>query len=170
MATPYRRVGRIQKPHGTKGEVVVVPDGGLSFVDIRGLQVWVVPPPLHATPYRVTDARSGPKGVVLTLEGIDEAAAAHELVGRWLLAASDDLPAAPEEAPDVLGYAVVDAARGNLGVITDVIVTGANDVFVVDEGPFGQVLLPVIADVVREIDHDARAVSVTLLDGLLDEE
>lgn len=170
MATPYRRVGRIQKPHGTKGEVVVVPDGGLSFVQFRDLLVWVVPPPLHATPYRVTDARSGPKGVVLTLEGVSEAAAAHGLVGRWLLASAEDLPPVPEEDPDILGYGVVDAIRGHLGVITDVIVTGANDVFVVDEGPFGQVLLPVIADVVRDVDHDARIVSVTLLDGLLDEE
>ncbi len=170
MATPYRRVGRIQKPHGTKGEVVVVPDGGLSHFDVRDVPVWVVPPPMHARPLRVLDARQGPKGMVLTLDGITDAAAAHGLVGRWLLAENDRLPAAQDEEPDVLGYDVRDATRGYLGVVTDVIVTGANDVFVVDDGPFGQVLLPVIADVVRDVDHDTRTVSVILLDGLLDEE
>jgi 16S rRNA processing protein RimM len=53
--------------------------------------------------------------------------------------------------------------------VTDVIVTGANDVWVV-EGRFGQVLVPDIDDVVGEIDEEAGTVSVTLLPGLIEDE
>ena len=59
---------------------------------------------------------------------------------------------------------VVDEARGVLGEIVEVIVTGANDVWVVD-GPFGEVLLPVIDDVVLDVDEEARTAQVRLLAG-----
>ncbi len=55
----------------------------------------------------------------------------------------------PEPTADVLGSRVTDERHGDLGEIVEVIETGANDVWVV-EGPLGQVLLPVIDDVVLE--------------------
>lgn len=170
MTAPYRRVGRIQKSHGTQGEVVVVIGDGLFFDDLIGLDVWVVPPPAILKPYRVIDARRGPKGAIVALDGVISAAGAHELVGRWLLAAMAALSEPEGAASDVLGFTVIDGRRGYLGVVTDVIITGANDVFVVDEGPFGQVLIPVIDQVVRVIDDATRSISVELLEGLIDEE
>lgn len=170
MTAPYRRAGRIQKSHGTHGEVVVAIDSGLSFAALTGLQVWVVPPVGRVRPFKVVEARPGPKGVIVALDGVDTAAAAHDLAGHWLLAHSDSLPISQGEVADVIGYSVTDAERGHLGTVTDVIITGANDVLVVDDGPFGQVLLPVIEQVVRDIDDDARLISVELLDGLIDEE
>ncbi|MHB8803650.1 MAG: ribosome maturation factor RimM [Coriobacteriia bacterium] len=170
MTVPYRRVGRIQKSHGTQGEVVVAIGDGLFFDDLVGVDVWIVPPLAVVKPYRVIDARRGPKGGIVALDGVVTAAVSHELVGRWLLAAAAALPEPQGAASDVLGFAVIEARRGYLGVVTDVIVTGANDVFVVDEGPFGQVLLPVIDQVVRDIDDVTRSISVELLEGLIDEE
>lgn len=142
---------------------------GLSFRDLIGLQVWVVPPPVRVRPYRVLDARRGPKGAIVTLEGCATAADARELAGRWLLAAEADLPEPAAAAHDVLGFAVTDGRRGYLGVVTDVIITGANDVLVVDDGPFGQVLVPVIEQVIDYVDENAETITVDLLEGLIDE-
>jgi 16S rRNA processing protein RimM len=47
-----------------------------------------------------------------------------------------------------------------------VIVTGANDVWVV-EGPFGEILIPVIADVVMGVSENDGVIVVRLLDGLM---
>ncbi|MDY0339769.1 MAG: ribosome maturation factor RimM [Coriobacteriia bacterium] len=170
MTAPYRRAGRIQKAHGTQGEVVVVTGDDLSFADLKGLKVWIVPPPARIRPYHVTEARQGPKGAIVSLGSMTTAAAAHEVVGRWLLTAGAALPAPSGSTSDLLGYAVTDARRGYLGVVTDVIITGANDVLVVDEGPFSQVLLPVIDEVVIDIDDAGRGIAVELLDGLIDED
>lgn len=170
MTVPYRRVGRIQKSHGTQGEVVVAVGDGLFLEDLIGIDVWIVPPLAAVKPYRVIDVRRGPKGAIVALDGVVAVATAHELVGRWILAATASLPEPASAPTDVLEYVVADAKRGYLGVVTDVIVTGANDVFVVDEGPYGQVLLPVIDQVIREIDDVARSITVELLDGLIDEE
>lgn len=170
MTAPYRRAGRIQKAHGTQGEVVVATGDGLSFSDLRGLEVWVVPPPPQVSPYRVIDARQGPKGAIVSLEGVTTVAGAHELAGRWLLASTDHLPSPPGALTDVMGYTVNDVQRGHLGVVTDIIITGANDVLVVDEGPFSQVLLPVIDQVIIDIDDTTRVMTVELLEGLIDED
>ena len=170
MTAPYRRAGRIIKSHGTHGEVVVGIDSGLSFHDLAGLHVWVVPPVERVRPFTIIEARQGPKGAIVTFEGVETAAEAHTLAGRWLLAHTESLPVPGPEATDIIGYAVSDLTRGRLGHVTDVIITGANDVLVVDDGPFGQVLLPVIEQVIREVDHDGRSIVVELLDGLIDEE
>ncbi len=53
-----------------------------------------------------------------------------------------------------------------LGQVIEVLETGANDVYVA-VGPFGEVLLPAITEVVREIDLAAGRMVIHLLPGLL---
>jgi 16S rRNA processing protein RimM len=48
----------------------------------------------------------------------------------------------------------------------EVILTGANDVWVVD-GPFGEILIPVIDDVVLGTEPEGETIVVRLLDGLM---
>lgn len=168
MPVPYRRLGRVLKAHGTDGEVSVAEATDLTVFVSSAEPVWIVPPPASgASAHTVTSVRTGPRGVLVRLSGIDSAADAHDLAGRWLLGAGVERPA--ESGIDVLvGMAVRDRARGDLGVVSDVIVTGANDVLVVDDGPFGQVLIPVIDQVMGKVDHSARVIEVVLLDGLID--
>jgi 16S rRNA processing protein RimM len=64
------------------------------------------------------------------------------------------------------GMTVRDEEHGLLGEVVETIITGANDVWVV-EGPLGQVLLPVIDDVVISIDEETGQIVVKALDGLL---
>ncbi|MDZ4181056.1 MAG: hypothetical protein U1E29_17785, partial [Coriobacteriia bacterium] len=88
-----------------------------------------------------------------------------------MTAAAADLPDLVAEEPfSPVGFRVKDRDRGLIGTVEEVIVTGANDVWIVEGGPFGQVLIPVIDDVVREIDAEAECIDVTLLDGLIEEE
>lgn len=72
----------------------------------------------------------------------------------------------------LIGLECVTPSGQKLGTITDVLQTGANDVYVVKPYPGvtkqREILLPVIEDVVLEIDLDGKRVVVELLDGLLD--
>jgi 16S rRNA processing protein RimM len=74
-----------------------------------------------------------------------------------------------DEADNEIGLRVIDVDRGDIGTVADVIVTGANDVWVLRNGPYGEVLIPVIDDVVLEIDEVEGTASVRLLPGLIDE-
>lgn len=171
MSAPYRRLGRIARAHGTQGEVSIATGEDLSLARLDGVEVWIVPPPaVGALPRTVTGVRPGPKGLLARISGVDSAADAHDLTGRWLLVDAEQLPEPEATGDDFIGMQVRDAVRGVLGSVTDVIVTGANDVLVVDGGPFGQVLVPVIDDVMVSVSDADSMIDVALLEGLIDED
>jgi 16S rRNA processing protein RimM len=166
-AEAFVEIGRVAKTHGLNGEVSVIVTGDLPFDRLTGIEVWVVPPPVVFRTSRIRGVRPGPKGPLFSLEGVDDISTADTLRGCILLARTEDVPEFEPEF-DPVGYSVIDGVRGLVGTVTDVIVTGANDVWVV-EGPFGEVLIPVIDDVVDEIDEDAMTARITLLPGLIEE-
>jgi 16S rRNA processing protein RimM len=169
---PFVGLGRVVKTHGLKGEVSVAMAEDLPFAFPEGIEVWFTPPPAGVRSGRVEAVREGSRGPLVKIAGIDHIDDAAALVGREIVAKATDLPEGFAETPeedDPIGLQVTDAERGFLGEVVEVIVTGANDVWVVD-GPLGEVLLPVIDDVVREVDWDAGTVAVTALPGLLPEE
>lgn len=171
MPAPYARLGRVTKPYGPSGELVVATGRPVQPASVTGIALWVVPPlESGAVSRTVLSCRSGQAGLVVRLEGIATREEAQHLAGRWLLARATDLPETLADADDWTGYAVRDADRGPIGTVREIIVTGANDVLVVEGGPFGQVLVPVISDVIRSVDDVGRTIDVRLLPGLIDED
>lgn len=163
-------LGRIVKTHGLAGEVSVATEG-LPLDRLVGVRVWFVPPPGIVREAVIEGVRPGPKGPLVRFSGIEGPDAAAALRGSTILARAADVPAdiVPPPAEDVDGYRVVDRIRGDIGEVADVIVTGANDVWVVRGGRFGEVLVPVIEQCVLAVDHDARLIEVSLLPGLIEE-
>lgn len=163
-------LGRVVRTHGLAGEVAVAPAADLPFLLPAGLTVRFVPPPVGVGAARIQGVRRGPKGPLVKVSGVDDISAAERLVGTTMVTAAEDYPFSPAATEfDPVGVAVTDEERGELGVIVEVIVTGANDVWVVQGGRFGEVLVPVIAAVVLEVDEEARAARVRLLPGLIEE-
>lgn len=164
----FTPVGRIVKTHGLNGEVSFLPFSDAPLDLLCGLDIWVVPPSPSVRTSRFESWRPGPKGPIVKLGGIDSIDIARTVTGRELLVRADSLPESwvqePEE--DFIGMRVSDEIHGDLGEIEDVIETGANDVWVVSGG-YGEVLIPVIDDVVLDVDHEAGSVAVRLLPGLL---
>lgn len=105
--------------------------------------------------------------MLVSLSGVDDLNAAECLVGRTLLARWDDLPDGFElhDADALVGREVHDARLGDLGHVTEVMRGPANDVWVV-EGPHGEVLLPVIDEVVSSVPP-AGAIQVSAPQGLI---
>lgn len=169
---PFTAIARVVKTHGVAGELSCTPlEGPLEELPLA-LQVWFVPPPGAPLSALLEGVRPGPKGTIVKFSGIDSVESARDVRATLLLARSEDLP--PDwlepEAADPIGLAVTDAERGLLGTVADVIVTGANDVWVVDGDAYGQVLIPVIDDVILSIDEIERTARVRLLPGLIDED
>jgi len=166
---PFVTIGRIIKTHGTHGEVSFAPTDGLPVSLLEGLDVWVVPPTTALSATRIESVRPGPKGPLVHLADVASIDDAAMLRGRQLTARASDLPPAlTEPAFDPIGWRVVDESGTDLGHVVETIVTGANDVWVVEEGPFGQFCLPVIDDVILELDDQRKTATVHLLPGLVE--
>jgi 16S rRNA processing protein RimM len=104
------------------------------------------------------------------LEGIGDADAAETLRGGAVMIAAADLPPLGEGQFyyfQLVGAEVMLTDGRRLGTIEDIMSTGAHDVWVVRDGA-REVLVPVIADVVKAMDLGARRVTIEAVPGLLD--
>ena len=125
----------------------------------------------EAQEYRISDLAPLGRGTIrLMLEGITDANLAELLRGKNVFADEADLPAPAENEfyfRDVIGCEVVLLDGRRIGIVEDIIATGANDVFVV-RGDGKEVLVPAIEDVVKEIDVEGKRVLIDAVPGLLD--
>lgn len=169
MSAAYELVARVGKARGLEGEVTAQIAGGLPFCLYEGLEVHVVPPTLYGPrDIRIESVDELSSGqLVLSFESVNCIDDAEQLAGRWLLVALDDLDL-DDDANWFIGCAVHDERYGELGQVSELIETPANDVIVVN-GPYGEVLVPVIDEVIVEVpQEDGLPIVTHIMDGLID--
>jgi len=119
---------------------------------------------------RLVSAKPHGRFMLLRMDGIDTVERAASLVGSAVSIAARDLPEPrPGEfyAYQLEGLEVLTVAGARLGAVASVLPTGSNDVLVVRDGD-RELLIPVIADVIRAVDLEARRVVIQPIAGLLD--
>lgn len=107
--------------------------------------------------------------VILEFREITDMNAAEKLKGALLKIPRSELMPLPDGHHyvfDIVGSSVFSADGDHLGVVEDVLRTGANDVYVVRRGDGGSLLIPALKAVVREIDPARRRITVVLPEGL----
>lgn len=171
MRAEYELIARVGKTRGLEGKVTAQPAAGLPLCLHEGLEVHVVPPTLYGPRHmRIASVEELAGGqLVLSFQGVESIDDAEQLTGRWLLAAVDELDL--EDDPDwFIGVSVHDERYGDLGRVVELIETPANDVIVV-EGPYGEVLVPVIDEVIVEVpQQDGLPIVTHVMDGLIEAE
>lgn len=159
-------VGRVNKPHGVRGEIRVTPftDDPTRFGRLE--RIYFDEDGTRSA--EVESARMHKGMVLLKLKEYDNRDAVDALREQWLFVAAEEADPLGEGEYylyQLIGLHVVDDQGGELGELVEVIETGANNVFVVDNGS-GQRLIPDIPDVVQAIDFDAGTMTVQLLAGM----
>ncbi len=122
--------------------------------------------------FRVQKVRRHQNYALLTLEGITNRDHVEPLRGLFVLVSLED--AVPLEDDEMylfqlIGMTVQTEDGRVLGQLTDVLETGANDVYVVQSAEYGELLIPVLDETILRTDTDTNIVTVRLLDGLLPE-
>lgn len=120
----------------------------------------------------LTSVQPHGRGLLLVgVDGVADRTAAEALRGATLLVPASALPPpGPDEFywHEIEGFVVETTDGRALGRIAETFSNGPHDVWVVARPRGGEHLIPVIADVVRTIDRDARRVVIEPLPGLLD--
>jgi 16S rRNA processing protein RimM len=154
-------VGRVVAPFGIKGEVRVRPetDSPERFARLR--QVCLELPDGEERLAHIRQARVSPKGVLLLFQEYTDRDQASQLRGAWIrIRPSMALPL-PEGAyyiHQLIGLRAFTVEGLDLGEITEVIRTPANDVYVTPRA-----MIPALRQVVREVDLEGRRMVVELL-------
>ncbi|MBL8063653.1 MAG: 16S rRNA processing protein RimM [Anaerolineales bacterium] len=166
----YLAIGFLRRPHGVQGEVIM--DLHTDFPErIKpGRKVYIGEKHEAAT---LGSVRSHADGVLVKIRGYENPEAVGRFRNQWVYVKSAEVPPLPDGQYykyELVGLSVLDDSGNTLGVITEIIETGANDVYVVKNDSGREVLLPGISEVVLEIDMKDRTMKVHLLDGLIADE
>jgi 16S rRNA processing protein RimM len=164
----YLAIGRVIRAHSLRGEVSVAVL--TDFPERFETTEWVyLGNEFEATPYRLQSFRWHKQNVLLTLEGVTSRTQAELLQGQLVQVPLEEAVPLPDGSYylyQLIGLRVQDTSGKFLGTIKDVLETGANDVYVVEQED-QELLLPAIPDVVRSVDIATGIMVVHLLDGLI---
>jgi len=163
-------VGTVARAHGNKGHVIVNPE--TDFAQDRfavGNDVIVEQGGLTAT-RKITAVRFHDGRPILALDGVDTMDDAEALAGAELKMPADALGALPADTfyrHDLVGCEVQDRAGHAIGRVTDVEGPLERSLLIVARR-HGEVMVPMAAGIVVEVDTIAKRIVVELPEGLLD--
>lgn len=170
MLKEYIEAGKITGTHALKGEVRVEPWCDSPNFLCRFKHLFFK----DGTELKIKSARPHKNIVIILFDVINSVESADRLRNKVLYFRRDEakLPKGVYFIQDIIGLSAIDAESGEeYGKITDVIKTGANDVYQVEKNG-KEYLVPVIPDVVTEKNPESGYVKISLkiLGGIFDEE
>lgn len=174
MAEDLLTVGRLVNTHGIRGEVKILSYS--DFPDVRfasGKKLIVVPENGGSSFEVIVESAREHKGMFITkLKGYTDINQVEKYKGSLLKVPGTDLVELPDNEyyfHQIIGCEVYTEEPGAelLGTITDILTPGANHVWVVKPAKGQDILIPVIDDVVLDVDIPAKRVTVRLMEGLL---
>jgi len=163
-------VGRIARPHGIRGQVIVTPE--TDFVEERfrdGVTFWTRSDRGHEL-LKVSTARVQNGRPVLGLEGFERIEDVERLAGLELRIPEDallPLDAGAYYVHDLVGCAVETISGEPVGEVKRV-EGGAGASVLSVEGRRGEVLVPLAADICVEVDVAGRRIRINPPEGLLE--
>lgn len=162
-------IGKITGSYGVKGWVKVAPltDFPERFAALKRVSL---SDPTGVRVMEVEASRPHQHGYVLKLKGIETPEEARTLTHVLLKIDETELYPLPEGVYyhfQLEGLEVYDCKLGRLGTLTEILETGANDVYVINSPRFGEILIPALKEVVLRVDLHAGLMEVALLPGLV---
>jgi len=127
------------------------------FVSIKGLK------------RKITKFTMSSKGGLLHLEGVSSRNVAEALVGETVYVSNSEAVMNPDGAyfhHQLIGMCVINGYREPLGILSEIISTGSNDVYVVSQEGHKDILVPAISNVIQSVDVLNNKMLVNLPKGL----
>lgn len=161
-------IGKIISPHGIKGEVKVQPLTDYPERFHKTKSVWV---DVQKKYFAIESVREQLDLFLIKFQGVEDRDEAEKLTNSFLTIDPDqvmDLPPGHFYRFQIIGLGVYDVQGAYLGELTDILETGANDVYVVTREEQKELLIPALKSIVQEIDIKEKRMIVELPVGLDD--
>ncbi|MBR6401017.1 MAG: 16S rRNA processing protein RimM [Firmicutes bacterium] len=157
-------IGKIVNTQGVHGEMRVIPttDDITRFELLSSVFI-------DDKEYEIERVRYHKQFVLLKLKGIDDMTAAERYKTKEVRIPEDwALPCGEDEyyIKDLYGMKVVDEENNELGVIKDIMFTGANDVYIVKPKTGKEILIPAIKECILDVDTQNKTMRIHLMEGL----
>ena len=174
FSTDFLVIGQLGRAHGVKGEIRM-----LLLTDFperlqSGLIMYIGE---QHKPVRITNCRglghsSGQEVMLVTFEGYNDREKVEALRCQMVYVRTDERPPLPEGEyyqHQLLGLRVMDEVGKALGVLVDILRTGANDVYIIKAETGREILCPAIDSTMLGVDLEQGEMRVHLLPGLMED-
>lgn len=162
------QVGVIANTHGIRGEVKVFPTTD-DVTRFKRLKEVLLDTGKEYLPLEVVQARFFKNLVILKFKGVDNINDIEKYKGKSLMVTREhavDLAEDEYFIADLIGLRAVSDEGEELGILDDVLQTGANDIYVIRKPGTDELLVPAIHDCVKKVDLEAGEITLHLLEGL----
>ena len=152
--------GRINNARGLFGELKVTP-----FCDYKEQYEEVPCLIIEGAEYDISYVKYHNSMVILKLDGIDNVNDAEKFKNKIIYVRKSDLPPLPEGRyyiVDIIGCEVSMADGAAVGVVSDVIQSGANDLYEIKLDNNKTALIPKVSEFVAETDIENKKIVLTL--------
>ncbi len=167
---PLLRVGIIANTHGIHGEVKVYPTTD-DISRFESLKQIILDTGKEKKDLNITSVKFFKQMVILKFKEFNNINEIERYKGCDLLVTRENAVSLEENEffiADLIGCKVITDEDKELGLLSDVISTGANDVFVVATKEGEEMLLPYIEDCIKSVDIENKTIIAHILPGLLD--
>ncbi len=165
------KVGVVTSSHGIRGEVKVFPTTD-DVKRFKKLKEVILDTGKEQLNLKVEGVKFFKNMAILKFEGVDSPEAVAKFRQKDLYVLRKDAVRLQRDEyfiADLIGLSVLDDENNKIGTVTDVITTGANDVYVVKmENEEKELLLPAIKQCILNIDIEAGNMVVHIMEGLMD--
>lgn len=164
------KVGVITSTHGIKGEVKVFPTTD-DVKRFKKLKQVILDTGREQLDMEISSVKFFKNMVILKFKGIDDINDVEKYKKSELYVTRENAVKLNKDEyfiADLIGLKVTSDEGEDLGVIDDVLQTGANDVYIIKNAGAADLLVPAIKDCIKEVDVEGGTMLVHLLKGLRD--
>ena len=164
------QVGAITQTHGIRGEVKVFPTTD-DVKRFKKLKEVILDTGKEKVTLEIEGVKFFKQFVILKFKGFDNINDIERYKGKNLYVTRENAVKLKRDEyfiADLIGLEVYDEDDQHLGMLTNVIETGANDVYEVKFEDGREVLFPAIKQCILDVDMENRKMKVHIMEGLLD--
>lgn len=164
------QVGIITSTHGVRGEVKVYPTTD-DMKRFKRLKEVILDTGKEQMTLEIESVKFFKQFVILKFKGFDNINDVEKYRQKSLFVTRKNAVRLSRDEyfiADLLGLKIINESGEEIGILRDVLETGANDVYVIDLTDGRELLLPAIKQCILEVDVERGFVKVHILDGLLD--
>jgi len=163
------QVGILSSTHGIRGEVKVFPttDDVMRFQHLKQV---ILDTGKEKIPLEIQGVKFFKKFAILKFKGIDNINEIEKHRGKSLYVTRQEAVPLKENEyyiADLIDMKIFLEDGAAFGILTDVMQTGANDVYVIKTEEEKEVLVPAIRDCILDVNVAENKMIIHLLDGLL---
>ncbi len=161
--------GKITKTHGLKGEVTIKIDVA-NPEDFTELRYLLVEEKAGLIPYFVENQKISGDKMFVQLQDVKKVEQAVAFIGKAVFLPNEMMPELEEDEfyySEIVGFRLIDAEKGEIGQISDVLEYPTQAVIqVMKDGK--EILIPIHDDIIEKVDKKDKALNIKAPEGLID--